>query len=320
MQFRASKEEEQMDVQPVASAPVRVLVHLGAGVGNVVLATPLLMALRELGFAVDVLLAADYAETSGLLRPWSVVREIFTRLAQPPLAHYERIAPALPPFYQARFGRAIAHRPNALARPPDSLFYENEQDFYLHFARALGYPAARSPRPCLPIAPAEKCGVTSRTVVLAPGCKTGVMATKRWPHFAELAAAFRDVVVVGTPDDLRKHDNAPMNFPPHVRSLVGQLSLRETAELMAAAGVVVGNDSGLSHVAAAVGTPTVMLFGPTPHESLGPMPCNVRVLRAGLPCEPCWFRDRFRACGKRIECLSTLPVETVIREVSACLA
>jgi len=302
------------------SREAAILVHVGAGVGNVVLATPLLMALHEMARAVDVLLAADYTQTADLLRPWSAVREIFTSFTAPSLASYERIAPALPPFYQARFGRAIVRRPNALARPPDSLFYENEQAFYLHFARALGYPAARSPRPCLPIAPSESSGVTSGTVVLAPGCKTGVMATKRWPHFAKLAAGFRDVVVVGTPDDLRQHDGSAMKFPSHVRSLVGQLSLRETAELMAAAGVVVGNDSGLSHVAAAVGTPTVMLFGPTPHESLGPMPLNVKVLRGGLPCEPCWFHDRFRACGKRIECLSTLPVEVVIREISACLA
>ena len=163
-------------------------------------------------------------------------------------------------------------------------------------------------------------GVTSRTVVLAPGCKTGVMATKRWPYFTGLAAAFSDVVVVGTPDDLRRHDGSPMNFPAHARSLAGQLSLRETAELMAAAGVVVGNDSGLSHVAAAVGTPTVMLFGPTPNKSLGVMPSNVKVLRAGLLCEPCWFRDRFRACGGKIDCLSALRVEAVIREVSSCLS
>lgn len=285
-----------------------------------VLATPLLIALHELGFAVDVLLAADYTQTSGLLRPWSVVRDIFTRLAQPPLARYERIAPALPPFYQAHFGRAIAYRPNAIRRPPDSLYYEDEQEFYLHFARSLDYPAARAPRPCLPIGPSERNGVTSRTVVLAPGCKTGVMATKRWPYFAELAAAFSDVMVVGTPDDLRNHDGSPMSFPSHVRSLAGKLSLRETAELMAAAGVVVGNDSGLSHVAAAVGTPTVMLFGPTPDKSLGAMPPNVKVLRSGLPCEPCWFRDRFRACGKKIECLATLRVDTVIQEVSACLS
>lgn len=302
------------------SRKAAVLVHVGAGVGNVVLATPLLMALHEMALAVDVLLAADYTQTADLLRPWSAVREIFTSSTSPSLTSYQLIAPALPPFYQPRFGRTIARRPNALARPPDSLFYENEQDFYLHFARALDYPADRSPWPSLPIAPSEKCGVTSRTVVLAPGCKTGVMATKRWPHFGALAATFDDVVVVGTVDDLRQNDGAPMKFPSHVRSFVGKLSLRETAELMAAAGVVVGNDSGLSHVAAAVGTPTVMLFGPTPHKSLGPMPQNVKVLRGGLPCEPCWFHDRFRACGRKIECLSTLSVEAVIHEISACLS
>jgi hypothetical protein len=292
------------------------LVHLGAGIGNVVLASPLLIALNELDLAVDVLLVADYVQTGSLLEPWSCVRKVF---GSAPVEQYEHVIPALPPFYHPRFGRVISSRPNTLPRPPDSLFYQNEQEFYLHFARALGYPADRHPPPSLPIAPSEKYGVTSRTIVLAPGCKTGEMATKRWPYFAELAAAFDDLVVLGTPDDLRRNDGSAMNFSSHVRSLVGTLTLRETAEAMAAAGVVVGNDSGLSHVAAAVGTPTVMLFGPTPHESLGPMLPNVKVLRAGLPCEPCWFRNRFRACAGRIDCLAALSVESVAREVLSCL-
>lgn len=207
-----------------------------------------------------------------------------------------------------------------LARPPDALFYHNEQKFYLSFAQTLGYPSDRHPPPTLPIPPSDLFGVTTRTLVLAPGCKTGEMATKRWPHFAELATAFKDVVVVGTHDDLCRNDGSRPSFPLHVRSFVGQLSLRETAELIAAAGVVVGNDSGLSHVAAAVGTPTVMLFGPTPHESLEPLPPNAKALRGGLPCEPCWFRDRFRACGGRIDCLSALRVASVIREISSWLS
>jgi hypothetical protein len=294
-----------------------VLVQLGAGIGNVVLATPLLVALNELCFAVDVVLVADYSQTESLLVPWSCVRKVFSSA---PLASYAHVVPALPPFYHPRFGRAIACRPNTVPRPPASLFYQNEQEFYLHFARALDYPADRHPRPSLPIAPSEKAGVTSRTIVLAPGCKTGEMATKRWPYFAELAAAFDDVVIVGTPDDLRRNGGSAIKFPPHVHSLIGEPSLRETAEVMASAGVVVGNDSGLSHIAAAVGTPTIMLFGPTPHESLGLMPPNVKVLRGGLACEPCWFRDRFRACGRNIECLSTLSLEVVIREVIAALS
>lgn len=89
------------------------------------------------------------------------------------------------------------------------------------------------------------------------------------------------------------------------------MTLRETAEAMAAAGAVVGNDSGLSHVAGAVGTPTLILFGPTPHQTLGAFPANVRVMRAGLGCEPCWFGRRFVACEERIDCLRQLPVERV---------
>jgi ADP-heptose:LPS heptosyltransferase len=114
-----------------------------------------------------------------------------------------------------------------------------------------------------------------------------------------------------------------MCFAAHVRSFVGRLTLRDTAELLASAGVVVANDSGLAHVAAAVGTPTLMIFGPTPHATLGRFPHNVRVLRAGMPCEPCWFgRARFEACARRIDCLRSLSAGQVeaaiasIRELS----
>jgi heptosyltransferase-2 len=82
---------------------------------------------------------------------------------------------------------------------------------------------------------------------------------------------------------------------------------------MASAGLVIGNDSGLAHVAAAVGTPCVMIFGPTPHQVLGQLPPHVTVVRRGLPCEPCWSRSRFHACGRRINCLRELSVQEVVR-------
>jgi ADP-heptose:LPS heptosyltransferase len=120
-------------------------------------------------------------------------------------------------------------------------------------------------------------------------------------------------------DDLRRADGSMLDFPPHVRSFAGKLSLRQTAELMAGAGVVIGNDSGLAHIAAAVGTPTVMIFGPTPDASLAPFPPNARILRSVLPCEPCWFQDRFRACAGRIDCLKGVDIQTVIREICSLL-
>jgi ADP-heptose:LPS heptosyltransferase len=310
------------------------LVHLASGIGNIVLATPLLMALDELGFDVHVCLDADYAQTAELLQPWSVVKAVHrgglaalrrpTNVPTGVVSGWEAIVPAVPPFYWSRFAhaydgtmaRVFGAGARVVARPPDRLFAVDEQDFYLAFARALGYPATVRPAPCLPIGPPEsETRVGGRTIALAPGCKTGTMAAKRWPHFEALAQRFDDVVVVGTGDDLRQHDGSAMHMPGHVRSFVDRLTLRETAELIASAAIVVGNDSGLSHVAAAVGVPTVMLFGPTDHGCLGPLAPNVTVLRAGLPCEPCWKAAPLAACAGRVDCLRQLDVDRVERTV-----
>jgi ADP-heptose:LPS heptosyltransferase len=297
-----------------------VLAHLASGIGNIVLATPLLAALNHMGFIVDLLIHSDYQQAADLLRDWSAVRAIYTDGSKVNNhTDYDFIIPAVPPFYWSRFARLYRNSSKVVSRPPDPLFYQNEQEYYLSFARALGYPPDLRPFYRLPVAPCESFGVSGRTLVIAPGCKTGEMAAKRWPYFPQLAEAFEDVVVVGTADDLHASDGAQFQFPPHARLLIDRLSLRQTAELMAAAGAVVGNDSGLSHVAAAVGAATVMIFGPTPHVTLGHMPPNARVIRANLECEPCWFGARFRACSRRIDCLRQISAQTVEQELRTLL-
>jgi ADP-heptose:LPS heptosyltransferase len=289
-----------------------VLVHLASGIGNIILATPLLVALSDTECIVDVLVHADYSQTADLLRDWSIVRTIYDERAQRVAYRgYDVLIPAIPPFYWPRFAGLYRDATWTMRRPPDALFYQDEQEYYLAFAHALGYPMDLRPMYRLPIGPSDSYGVTGRTLAIAPGCKTGEMAAKRWPYFPQLAEAFADVVIVGTADDLRRNDETPFQFPRHARLFIDKLTLRETAELLATVGAVVGNDSGLSHMAAAVGTPTVMLFGPTPHLSLGHFPPNVHVLRTGLECEPCWFGARFRACAAQIHCLRWLTVETV---------
>ncbi len=293
-----------------------VLVHLAAGLGNIVLASPLLLALEEMGFTVDLRLSADYDETAELFRGWSTVRSVWSRSDQVPERDYRHVIPAIPPFYWPHFQRYYDGCRNCVTRPRDELFYHNEQEYYLAFARTLGF-SGRAPDCRLPIAPTAESGIGAETVVLVPGCKTGEMAMKRWPHFPVLAQRFEDAAVVGVPDDLRGPDGAVLAFPPHVRNLVGQLSLRQTAELLAGAGVVVANDCGLGHLAAAVGTPTIMIFGPTPHLTLGPMPSHVRIVRRGLDCEPCWFGARFEACARARDCLCGLNVDLVEKAVRA---
>jgi ADP-heptose:LPS heptosyltransferase len=290
-----------------------VLVHLGAGIGNVILATPLLAALDEMRFTIDVWLTGDYVQTADLLKSWSIVRAVSTDPSlSPQSTNYRHVIPAIPPFYWTRYASRYTARLPLVPRPEDSLFYQDEQEFYLSFARRLGYAPDRRPLVCLPVAPSELQEVGLHTLAVAPGCKTGEMAAKRWPHYSELANEFADVAVVGTVDDLQRYNGKPIQFGPHVKTFVNRLTLLETAGLLAAVGAVVANDTGLAYVSAAVGTPTLILFGPTPHKTLGRLPPNVRVLRSGLPCEPCWFNARFRACTGRIDCLAQIPVDAVV--------
>ena len=297
------------------------LVHLASGVGNIVLATPLLLALAELGFSIDVSLDADYPQTADLLRPWGIVRNVYAhRLDARARAGYDRLIPAIPPFYWRRFARDYEGVAGVVARPPDAQFSRDEQAYYLAFARTLGYPPDRQPVCSLPIAQRpDETRVGLGTVVIAPGCKTGRMAAKRWPLFPALADRFEHVAIVGTSTISSNTTGDRCGFPLTRDRSSDRLTLRETAELMAAAGVVVGNDAGLAHVAGAVGARTVMLFGPTSDRCLGQLPDNVTVMRAGLPCEPCWTSAPLAACAGGISCLAGLPVDRVEQEIRLSL-
>ena len=76
-------------------------------------------------------------------------------------------------------------------------------------------------------------GIGPRTLALAPGCKTGIMAAKCWHDCPQLADRFEDAIV-GTADDLCHFDGAPMIFRAHVRSRVDCLSLPVLAGALAA--------------------------------------------------------------------------------------
>jgi ADP-heptose:LPS heptosyltransferase len=294
-----------------------LLVHLAAGIGNIVLATPLLVLLARRGFTVDARIDGDYPETADLLRGWGALRRISVGESAP-AASYHAVLPALPPFYWSRYAADYRSVANAVQRPDDAAFYRDEQRWYLAFAASLGGVVTPADAPCctLPVPAEPDLGVGPETLVLAPGCKGGEMAAKRWPYFPALAEAYADVALVGTAEDMARCGP----FPAHVRSLVGRLSLRQTAGAMAAGAAVVANDSGLGHVAAALGVPTVLIFGPTPADTLGRFPPNVTVLRPTAGCAPCWFSPaRFGACSGRIDCLRGIVPERVATALVALL-
>ena len=125
-------------------------------------------------------------------------------------------------------------------------------------------------------------------VALAPG---SVWATKRWPAFASLAARLRGasrIVVIGGSAD-RELAAAIGAVVPGTVDATGQLSLLASAALLRRCRALVTNDSAPQHLASAMGTPTVAIFGPTvPEFGFGPLaPSSENVGHDGLDCRPC---------------------------------
>lgn len=130
---------------------------------------------------------------------------------------------------------------------------------------------------------------SERLIALAPG---SVWATKRWPYYAELAALLRDsgriVVIGGTGDEELAREIVAATGGSAIDA-TGRLSLLASAELIGRAAVLVTNDSAPQHLASAMNTPTIAVFGPTvPEFGFGPLAERAEVAGvAGLACRPC---------------------------------
>jgi heptosyltransferase II len=126
-------------------------------------------------------------------------------------------------------------------------------------------------------------------VALAPG---SVGSSKRWTYYPQaaklLAKQGLDVWVVGGPGEQTLASEIVAAGGPRVRDLTGS-DLRNGILAMAAARLAISNDSGLMHVAAALGTPTLGIFGPTSPYHWAPLNGLAATVqtRTVVPCQPC---------------------------------
>jgi heptosyltransferase-3 len=128
------------------------------------------------------------------------------------------------------------------------------------------------------------------------------------------------IVVTAAPDDRERAilDRILAAADVAVTDLAGRLTLRELAALTSRARLFVGVDSAPMHVAAAMGTPVVALFGPSGEKEWGPWRVANRVVTSDHPCRPCGLDG----CGggKVSECLTLLPVTPVLAAVNELLS
>ena len=201
---------------------------------------------------------------------------------------------------------------------------------YLHLVAALG-ANAEPHAPQLAVTPEEidaarnKFGlnkIAAPIFGLNPGAEYG--PAKRWPVEKFIAAA-KEIqqrtncvwILFGGKSDAvitRQIESAIGNPPAAVFNLAGKTSLSELMALLKLCRVILTNDTGPMHVAAALGTPVVVPFGSTSPELTGPgLPGDPRnhLIKLDAPCAPCFLRE----CPIDFRCMNGISVDSVVKAV-----
>lgn len=186
----------------------------------------------------------------------------------------------------------------------------------------------------LVLTPGSEASASIANLLVQHGLKAGgflhIHPTSRWlfkcwpvEKMSQLIEALQmqdhSIVVTAAPDarerDMLREILKPLKQP--VIDLSGQLSLKQLAALTSAAKCFIGVDSAPMHIAAAMKTPLVALFGPSGEKEWGPWMVPHRVITSDHACRPCGNDG----CGgsKVSECLTSLPVERVLSAVQAVL-
>jgi heptosyltransferase-2 len=313
----------------------RVLIVAPNWIGDALMAQPLLARLREQrpGIKVDVL-APEWVAPVARRMPevdevipvpfrhgalqlgnrWQLARTLKDRRYDEAIVLPNSWKSALVPFL-AHIPRRIGYVGEARYGLINRLYRRPDKAMRRHYARLAEAPDAE-PRQPLPevrlrvdperaAATRARFGIEGRYAVLCPGAEYG--PAKRWPYFAELASRLGvPIVVLGSSKD------APAAAGIDGKNLVGKTSLDEAMDVIAGAEVVVSNDSGLMHVAAALGRPLVALFGSSSPEKTPPQSGRSRVLWLKIECSPCYERE----CPLgHFRCMRELSVDNVLKEV-----
>jgi heptosyltransferase-3 len=339
----------------------RVLVVILRRLGDVLLTTPLIRSLKR-AYPQASIDALVFAGTEGVLAGNPDLAQVISMPARPRLADTLALSARLFRRYDLAVSAQTGDRPIAFAimAGRHSVGPVEPAGAASAIKRALlsrSYIRDRSEHRVLDILHlADVIGITPhREVVCPPPARTQLAPAqpyavihaapmfiyKRWTAegWAALDAALRDrgiaVAATGGASDAAYLD-ALWRDAPVVR-LDGKLAWPELTALLAGARVYIGPDTAITHFAAATGTPTVALYGPTDPRLWGPWPRggldpswqaagkiqrrgNVWLVQNPLPCLPCQLEGCERRLDSHSQCLDELTVSQVLTAVDQALA
>jgi heptosyltransferase II len=270
--------------------------------------------------AIEVFLAG-IPQRIGYARPW---RNFFLTQTVAPRTGAEKMQKRP----VAEIKKLIAENPESRIQNPEIPKSANQIYEYLHLAAALG----ANPEPLAPqlfVSPEEierekkkfELDKISQPIFgLNPGAEYG--PAKRWPVEKFIAAA-KEIqqrtncvwILFGSKNDLAIANqivSETQNSKLKIQNLCGKTSLRELMALLKLCRVLLTNDTGPMHAAAALGIPVVAIFGSTSPELTGPIfSSNATILKSDAPCSPCFLRE----CPIDFRCMNGISVERVVEAI-----
>jgi lipopolysaccharide heptosyltransferase II len=164
---------------------------------------------------------------------------------------------------------------------------------------------------------------SAKWILIQPGAR---WVNKRWPvenysNLIRLLAAERPefrFAIMGSQEDKAFGEVLEKADPKRCLDLTGKVSLPEMVEWIRLSSLMITNDTGPMHVAAALAKPVVAVFGPTEPRRTGPYRQLQNVVRIDLPCAPCL--KSYCTYSKPMECLKGIAPEMVLKRVTAALS
>jgi heptosyltransferase-2 len=160
----------------------------------------------------------------------------------------------------------------------------------------------------------EASSVDLSKKIVALGVGSTNSRAKRWPvvNYAGLSDKLQidfdaQVILVGSKGDADVAAALRQQISKPVIDLTGKTDIGEAAAILSVVDLLISNDMGLAHIAPAVGTQTIVIFGPTNPETTRPFSPNAEVVRKAVECSPCMLRD----CPIDHRCMTWISVDEV---------